>query len=785
MNKKLTLFLYFITVALAFSQEKGTVITGSVMSEKGLPIDNVIVGIEGKNIVTFSDKDGYFSLKKVKQTKFNLIFTRLGYKKMVKAVDLENQPSSEFNIVLIEDVVAIDEVVITGKSNSTTVEESGFAVQSIDLEVFKNSTIDMNQVLNRTSGVRIRESGGVGSDYNFSLNGLSDYRVRFFVDDIPTDYLGDAYKLNNFPVNLIDRVDVYKGVVPVDLGADALGGAVNIIPTETLDSYLDASYSYGSFNTHRLAVNSQYRHEKSGFTVRPKLFYNFSNNNYTMYDMEVYVDKEWKTVDVERFHDDFMSYTAMLEGGFTQVKWADDLIIGHSFTRTEDDAQTDFYGNPRGEVRSEEDSHITTLKYSKSNLLDDRMSVKLFAVYNTRNFISIDTTSNRYNWLGEVTRVTNDNSAELFNQKTLYEFEQKTFIYRGNVKYKLFENHTINANYIGYQVERQGENRLGTPENEPFRTPNKLRKNIFGISYNAHLMSNRLNLNVALKNYHFYMYTRNAKYLKDHSVEIEDLETTKSEMGYAISGRYFILPQLLIKSSFERGYRLPEPVEVFGDGLAIYANPELQPEATYNLNFGFNYNPSFGKNKLKTGVNFFRRDVDNFTFRESFIRGSRYENILSVLIYGYELDLEWQWNNRLFWNANISRQYVLNNEKVDATGDESRVYRDQLPNTPYLFGNLGASYSLLPSKKVGLLLSYNLNYVHEFFLGYESIAQGGEKNIIPTQLLHNVGITASTKDNRYNISLESKNIFNALAFDNFNIQKPGRAFYMKVRYFLR
>ncbi|MEM8892440.1 MAG: TonB-dependent receptor, partial [Bacteroidota bacterium] len=438
------------------------------------------------------------------------------------------------------------------------------------------------------------------------------------------------------------------------------------------------------------------------------------------------------------------------------------------------------------EVRSEESSNTSSIRYSKSGMLGDKLDLKLFGIYNRLNSLNIDTSSNRYNWLGEITRVANDNSAELFTNKTLFDFEQETFIYRANLKYEFLEEQFISGNYLGFHVTRQGENRLGIAEEEPFRSPNTLNKNIVGLSYDGNFFNNKLNLNIAGKFYDFRMFTRNAKRLRDFSVVIEDLVTDQNRIGYYAAARYFIQPEFFVKASYERGFRLPEPVEIFGNGLDIYANAELQPESTHNYNLGFNYGRTLGKGKFKSEVNFFSRDVSNYTFRTAFVRGSIFQNILAVIIYGYDVEVAYNWKNKLMVDANISRQYVLNNEEflVDSNR-ENKVYRDQLPNTPYLFWNFGASYDLLKEERpFKLLLNYSLNYVHEFYLGYPSIALGAEKNTIPTQVLQNLGATISSKDNRYSFSLEARNIFNALAFDNFNIQKPGRAIYAKFRYYL-
>ena len=137
-------------------------------------------------------------------------------------------------------------------------------------------------MINQSSGVRMRESGGMGSDYSFTLNGFAGKQVKFFLDGIPMDNFGSSLSLTNLSANIAERVEVYKGVLPVNLGADALGGAVNIV-TRKDANYLDASYSISSFNTHRLSVNGAFTDKKSGFTVRANTYYNYSDNNYRVH----------------------------------------------------------------------------------------------------------------------------------------------------------------------------------------------------------------------------------------------------------------------------------------------------------------------------------------------------------------------------------------------------------------------------------------------------------------------------------------------------------------------
>src|SRR5699024_7385342 len=123
--------------------------------------------------------------------------------------------------------------------------------------------------------------GGLGSETHFSLNGFSGNQVKFFIDGLPMSSYGGSFNLSSIPVNAIDRVEIYNGVVPVQLGSDALGGAVNIITNQS-DNFLDASYTFGSFNTHRASLNGAYTNKESGFTVRGNLGLNYSDNDYNV-----------------------------------------------------------------------------------------------------------------------------------------------------------------------------------------------------------------------------------------------------------------------------------------------------------------------------------------------------------------------------------------------------------------------------------------------------------------------------------------------------------------------
>jgi hypothetical protein len=74
--------------------------------------------------------------------------------------------------------------------------------------------------------------------------------------------------------------------------------------------------------------------------------------------------------------------------------------------------------------------------------------------------------------------------------------------------------------------------------------------------------------------------------------------------------------------------------------------------------------------------------------------------------------------------------------------------------------------------------------VHWFYRTWEIIGDPNGKLKIPTQWIHNAMLTYALKNGKYNISVECRNLTNETAYDNFRLQKPGRAFFTKFRYYI-
>lgn len=118
----------------------------------------------------------------------------------------------------------LDEIVITGKSEARLIREQAMPISVITMKELQGTVSDVSELLSKISGVKIRVSGGVGSSARISVRGLEGKQIGFFIDETPLSNNSNFLDINDIPIELIDRVEIYKGIVPAKLGGSAVGG---------------------------------------------------------------------------------------------------------------------------------------------------------------------------------------------------------------------------------------------------------------------------------------------------------------------------------------------------------------------------------------------------------------------------------------------------------------------------------------------------------------------------------------------------------------------------------
>src|SRR5690606_35854604 len=452
--KFIYLFFIFLSSGMWGQNTSDAQIIGRVSSLTGENLTGVSLILQGTSKGAISNIDGTFEIRQITPGNYTLQVSYLGFEPLEREITLTPGQVLELNLVMEEKNEGLGSVTVLGRSVTGQVNEQAYMVTAISTKELYNSTADAQQVLDRVSGVRILQDGGLGSDVSFTLNGFSGDQVKFFLDGIPMDHFGSALDLSNIPVNSIDRIEVYKGVVPVWLGTDALGGAVNIITNQGAN-FLDASYSAGSFNTHRASVNGAFTRPESGFTFRGNINYNYSDNGYKVWEPIREGNDIVYTAEVERFHDRYRSASAKIETGLVNRKFADQLLLGELAATNDKQVQ---HGatmtSVNGGIVQNSSTMVPTLKYSKKDLFAPGLDISLYSAYNVTKSEVIDTLSGvTYNWLGEPSLIPGSEDGEV--RRTFTSIDDDDFSSRLNAGYEINEEHSIALTYSYQHFARE------------------------------------------------------------------------------------------------------------------------------------------------------------------------------------------------------------------------------------------------------------------------------------------------------------------------------------------
>ncbi|MEA9414836.1 MULTISPECIES: TonB-dependent receptor [unclassified Flavobacterium] len=784
------LSIIFLVSFFSFAQQnKGIAVSGQISESSGQSIPFATVSLEKTDFIIMSDENGKYNFKNVAAGNYVLKVSAIGFSTSKKHIEVKGTSEIIFSVRLESELNELENITVMGRTQTEKINKQSYSVTAIDAKKLHNSTLDLSHALDRVSGVRVRESGGVGSKSQLSINGFSGNQIKVFIDGVPMDNFGSSFQLNNIPVNLADRIEVYKGVVPIWLGGDALGGAINIVTNSKPRTYLDASYSFGSFNTHRTTINAGYT-AKSGFTTEINAFQNYSDNNYwvNVEAADLNTGAYFPNARVRRFHDKYRNETVILNVGITGKKYADKLLFGFTAGENRADIQTGArMTSVFGQVYGKGNILMPTVKYQVKDFFTKGLDVSVTGNFNFGEEQNVDTVFRRYNWFGDYIVIPGLGGER---SRTLRKFKNNNGIATANFTYRLNDRHSFMLNNTFNTFNRKESDEL-VPESLLYQQPKKSQKNIIGagykFDYNEKWSTSVFVKNYSLRNTYSESYNPSGNWGDIAYIEHAD---NKNLVGYGAASSYYLKQNLQIKGSFEKSYRLPTPDELFGNvNDNVAGNSSLKPETSNNFNVGLSYQTSFKKvNAMTFDVNFLYRDATDFIRSEMNLNQTMITNVnqKGVTNFGIDGEVRYSYKNRFTAGVNMTYQNIRNMTQYEPGKNvESAYYKDRVPNIPYLFGNADASVFFYDFIKKGnnLSIGYNFLYVHTYYLSWPSQGIKDGKLDIPQQFNHDLNAVYTFADGKYNIALECKNVLDNKLYDNFSLQKPSRSFNIKFRYF--
>lgn len=146
--------------------------------------------------------------------------------------------------------VSLPDVVVTATKYETPMEKVAASVTVITAEELKKQNLpnqDLGDALRNITGITMRRAYSPFPSY-INIRSATESGTVVLVNGIPTNWEITAA----VPLDSIDRVEILRGPASALYGANAVGGAVNIITKKGKKGFsADAAAGFGAFNTRR------------------------------------------------------------------------------------------------------------------------------------------------------------------------------------------------------------------------------------------------------------------------------------------------------------------------------------------------------------------------------------------------------------------------------------------------------------------------------------------------------------------------------------------------------
>ena len=719
-----------------------------------------------------ADAQGNYYLKGIPEGNYTIIGSYLGYQTFSKKIYLKGQ--EHLDISLKEQAEEISGVTVSGKSIAHQKKEESMPVTVIDMSNMRGTVSNVQDILAKTVGVTLRTSGGVGSSSRISVRGLEGKRIGFFIDELPMTEQTDYLDINDIPVDMIDRIEIYKGVVPARFGGSSLGGAINIVIREYPDKYADLSYGYESFNTHKAQGVFKRNLKARGLVFGIGGGYTTSDNNYTF-------DSPYREgLRITRNHDKYRKY--IIGGSFKAKKWwFDEVEFEPVVVKTYKEIQGIEYDIR--EAHSESLMAGLANKLTKDNFLTEGLNFDMFSgvVLTQMNFI--DKATRRYEWDGSSYPTPSRYGGEVgYNFPSDSDDQKLSFINKTNLEYIINERHSFNFNSV-FSIAK------GTPKDElktlslgkQVNFDSRMHSWVSGVTYDLRSLDDIFLNSLTVRYYQYTMHTQMAPLFVPGKY---DVDLQKNNWGVNNALRYRFLPSLMGKLSAGYEVRIPSENELLGDGISVVPSADLLPERNASANLGLLFDLT-GKHPTNAQIemNFFYMYLQDMIRYTAGLIGAQYQNFGEMRTLGVEFEAKADVLPSLYAYVNTTYQDLRDTRDYEpASTVPNPTKNKRMPNIPYLMANAGMEFhreNLFGGSGQNTRLFADVAFVEEYFYDFELTQL--QKRRIPRSTTIDIGFEHSFLNNKLFISGKLRNVTNEKTLSEFNRPLPGINGGVKIR----
>lgn len=207
----------------------GTIKGKITANGESIPAASITLSKLNKTIV--ANENGNYEFTNVAYGDYVITVNYISYKTESKNISVNSATPVIVNIDLIEDDMALEEVVITGTMKEMRRSDSPIPVEIITPKLFKkNPTATLFEAVGMVNGVQPQLNCSVCNTGDIHINGMEGPYTLILIDGMPiVSALSTVYGLNGIPNSMVERIEVVKGPASSLYGSEAMGGIINVI----------------------------------------------------------------------------------------------------------------------------------------------------------------------------------------------------------------------------------------------------------------------------------------------------------------------------------------------------------------------------------------------------------------------------------------------------------------------------------------------------------------------------------------------------------------------------
>ena len=684
-------------------------------------------------------------------------------------------------------VTQLDELSVESEIEAEQAKQAKKAesVATIDAAEMQNTSKTVSKAVNSASGVKVRKSGGMGSEGKVNIRGMEGKNIKVLVNGVPVETQGNL-GLDDIPIDQIADIEVYKGYVPARFATDGAGGAINIITKKRPANSIDASYSLSSFNTHKASVTASHLIDSivggAGLEVGVSGCFNHSDNDYK-FTSPYMKSSTGKDTSIVRDHDHYTSYNVQAFANLMNA-WFDQVSLGVSYGAFEKEIQGD--ANRIVDAMSEGYNFGATFGLDKKNIFVKDLNLGNHFSFGYGENKVIDTSRvHCRNWYSCDTAKKNVGELSSMGLPKLRTVQSYDFNDLLNLDYQFFKNQIVYWNTLFRCHKEDPEDDVGS-EMVGFNTagfPGKTISVTTGLSLEDNFFDSRLQNLLGFKFHYLKAEISNTStsLLQQASVESNDY----TDFSYDESLMFRIVKPLSVKGSYQHAVRLSTPDELFGDGVRVSAATNLKPEEADNFNVGLSLDlqeiPLFARFRFDGDV-FYSYYKNRIHYMGTSQMSVPYFNMDPIRGWGYEGDVKLDVNEWVLLGTNWTFQDLRN---IDYNAKQGILEDAIIPNIPRFFMNYMAEFHMgdILNKNDFVKFWWAANYTDEYYYGWKVSSRQSRK--IDASFTQDLGIEYSVWENKLAWSFEVDNFMDETVYDKYGESKPGRTFATKIRYSFR